>query len=119
MLGERNIISQYSEWYVMYRDSMPDSTHKITGISTTPVAIVRNQKILLHPKNWDSTPPNKGPNAGPIIAPAWKIAKNFPLSLGSAISETEPAPIEITADPPVAYTHTHISAQSPFIRYDQ
>jgi hypothetical protein len=77
-------------------------THKISGTSTTPVAIVKNQKIALHPKVLANTPPSNGPNAGPTIAPHWKMLMNMPRSRGSATSATAPAPMEMTAEPPVA-----------------
>ena len=74
----------------------------MTGMRTTPVEIVKNQKIDLHPRVSLSTPPKSGPMVGPIDPPIMKMAKNVPLSLGSAISATQPEPIAMTADPPVA-----------------
>ena len=78
-------------------------THKMRGTSTTPVAMVKNQKIDLHPRVSARIPPNKGPKQGPIRTPSWKTLMNFPLSLGSAMSAMQPAPTAMTADPPVAY----------------
>jgi hypothetical protein len=70
----------------------------------TPVAMVKNQKIDLQPSVCANTPPNNGPKAGPNIELPWNKAMNIPLSLGSAISEIVPDPIEMTAEPPVACT---------------
>jgi hypothetical protein len=75
-----------------------------------PVVMTRNQKIDLHPKVPASTPPMRGPKAGPKIAPAWNNPKYRPFSLGVAISEIVPAPIAITAEPPVAYSGINFEA---------
>ena len=88
-------------WHTLNTKAQVD-TYKTRGIKTTAVAMVKNQKMDLQPNVELSTPPNNGPKAGPVIAPAWNTAKNLPRSRGSAISEIDPAPIEITADPPVA-----------------
>jgi hypothetical protein len=67
------------------------------------VEIVKNQKIDRHPKVFARTPPRSGPRAGPIIAPSWKKAVYFPRSRGSAMSATQPEPMLMTAEPPVAW----------------
>lgn len=77
-------------------------THKINGINTTPTAMARNQKIDLQPRVSAKTPPKSGPKHGPMRAPSWKNPIYLPRSLGSETSATHPAPIAITAEPPVA-----------------
>jgi hypothetical protein len=75
-------------------DGSEKSTHKTTGTRTTPQKIVRNQKIALHPRVYENTPPNTGPTRDEpgisrvgidllavLNVPAnWKIPTNLPLS---------------------------------------
>lgn len=80
------------------------------------MSIVRNQKMARHPREWEKAPPSRGPIEGPSICrqrpsliamvlttPHWKMDMNFPRSRGSAMSEIAPAPMEMTALPPVAW----------------
>ena len=84
----------------------------MSGTSTMAVKIVRNQKIDLHPRVAESTPPINGPRAGPDMVPTKKKELYFPLSRGSAISATQPEPILMTADPPVDCTFSLSSVSS-------
>ena len=65
--------------------------------------MAKNQNIDRQPNVDAKMPPRRGPSAGPTIDPSWKKAEYVPLSLGSAISATQPDPMLMTADPPVAF----------------
>jgi hypothetical protein len=95
------------------------ATHKTMGRRTTAVRMVRNQKIDLQPSVSVRRPPRNGPKAGPIIEPDWKIAINLPRSLGSATSDTQPAPMDMTAEPPVLYSSRQPVAQTPAHEFPQ
>lgn len=44
------------------RDRKVSGKKKIKGIRTTPSAMAKNQKILLHPRPWVRIPPINGPS---------------------------------------------------------
>lgn len=76
-----------ADYHFQQRCDMSPARKTLTR-TMTPAKIVRNQKMLLHPRNLVNMSPRIGPRAGPMVKPRKVYAIYFPRSVLVTISAT-------------------------------